>query len=120
MGHASNELVDRNHAPAMARPNVAGGDPVPTGGRRPRRLSRQRSVWLGLAAVATFATGCASGAVQSADTPLTSAGVEGGSGDEIGRLPDVVVNDVGAGTEVSLQTLVPSEQPILLWFWAPH
>lgn len=35
-------------------------------------------------------------------------------------LPDLVVDDVGAGTKVNLASLVPSAQPVLLWFWAPH
>jgi hypothetical protein len=35
-------------------------------------------------------------------------------------LPDLVVDDVGAGTKVDLASLVPSPQPVLLWFWAPH
>lgn len=34
-------------------------------------------------------------------------------------LPSVQVKDV-AGGEVDLAGLVPSEQPILLWAWAPH
>lgn len=34
-------------------------------------------------------------------------------------LPEVQVKDV-AGGEVDLAALVPSEQPILLWAWAPH
>ena len=33
-------------------------------------------------------------------------------------LPDVTVDNVAGGT-MNLATLVPSPQPILLWFWAP-
>ncbi len=35
-------------------------------------------------------------------------------------LPDLVVDDVGAGTKVNLASLAPSPQPLLVWFWAPH
>ncbi|MGH9155624.1 MAG: hypothetical protein ACRD1K_07295 [Acidimicrobiales bacterium] len=35
-------------------------------------------------------------------------------------LPDLVVDDVGAGAKVNLASLVPSPQPLLVWFWAPH
>ena len=35
-------------------------------------------------------------------------------------LPDVSVEDVGAGTQVNLASLLPADQPILLWMWAPH
>lgn len=33
-------------------------------------------------------------------------------------LPDMVVDDV-AGGSVNLASLVPSPEPILVWFWAP-
>ncbi len=35
-------------------------------------------------------------------------------------LPDVSVQDVGAGTQVNLASLLPADRPILLWMWAPH
>ena len=35
-------------------------------------------------------------------------------------LPDLTVDDVGAGTKVNLASLAPSPQPLLVWFWAPH
>ena len=35
-------------------------------------------------------------------------------------LPDVSVEDVAAGTQVHLASLLPAEQPILLWICAPH
>jgi hypothetical protein len=35
-------------------------------------------------------------------------------------LPDVLVHDVTAGTQVSLSSLLPADRPILLWMWAPH
>ena len=35
-------------------------------------------------------------------------------------LPDVSVQDVGAGAQVNLASLLPADRPILLWMWAPH
>ena len=35
-------------------------------------------------------------------------------------LPDLEVVDVATGTPVQLRSLVPSDRPTLLWFWAPH
>ncbi len=36
------------------------------------------------------------------------------------QLPDVVVDDVGAGNKVNLRNLAPADTPILLWMYAPH
>jgi len=36
------------------------------------------------------------------------------------QLPDVVVDDVGAGNKVNLRNVVPADTPILLWMYAPH
>jgi hypothetical protein len=35
-------------------------------------------------------------------------------------LPDLVLNDLTNGRDVNLRNLVPQEQPILLWMYAPH
>ena len=35
-------------------------------------------------------------------------------------LPDVVVDDVGAGNKVNLRNVSPSDKPVLLWMYAPH
>ena len=35
-------------------------------------------------------------------------------------LPDVVVDDVGAGNKINLRNVSPSEKPVLLWMYAPH
>jgi len=35
-------------------------------------------------------------------------------------LPDLSVDDVAAGTKVDLSSLAPADQPLLVWFWAPH
>ncbi len=36
------------------------------------------------------------------------------------QLPDVVVDDVGAGNKVNLRNVAPADTPILLWMYAPH
>ena len=36
------------------------------------------------------------------------------------QLPDVVVDDVGAGNKVNLRNVAPAATPILLWMYAPH
>ena len=36
------------------------------------------------------------------------------------QLPDVVVDDVGAGNKVNLRNIATAETPILLWMYAPH
>ena len=35
-------------------------------------------------------------------------------------LPDVKVRDVATGEALSLASLLPSDRPLLAWFWAPH
>ena len=35
-------------------------------------------------------------------------------------LPDVVLDDVGAGNKVNLRNVVPSDEPVLIWMWAPN
>jgi hypothetical protein len=37
-----------------------------------------------------------------------------------GDLPDVELINVVNGEARSLASLVPSDRPLLLWFWAPH
>ena len=35
-------------------------------------------------------------------------------------LPSVELVDVGTGATVNLASFAPADQPIVLWFWAPH
>ena len=35
-------------------------------------------------------------------------------------LPKVTVVDLQGGPDVDLSTFLPAEQPLLVWFWAPH
>lgn len=53
-----------------------------------------------------------------APTPGPEPGPAGGTKASV--LPDLVVDDVGARTKLNLTSLVPSPQPLLVWFWAPH
>lgn len=34
--------------------------------------------------------------------------------------PDLVVDDVGRGSEANIANILPSDRPVLLWTWAPH
>jgi hypothetical protein len=104
--------------------------------KRPLRLAT-----LAAAAAAVLLVGCGGGGgsapTAAAGPPTTTAGTlptldgpeptavapaprapEAPDGRSV--LPDLVVDDVGAGTKVDLASLVPSPQPVLLWFWAPH
>lgn len=36
------------------------------------------------------------------------------------QLPDVNVVDLATGEEVNLASFAPTDNPIVLWFWAPH
>lgn len=51
------------------------------------------------------------------ETPTTSVAEEPAPPSD---LPDVTVIDLATGGEFSVASLVPSDTPILLWFWAPH
>ena len=75
---------------------------------------------LALAASITLAAcGNDSVKVQSANT---------GAGTEISvatpafknPLPAVTVRDVGAKADLNLQSLLPADKPLVIWFWAPH
>lgn len=64
---------------------------------------------------------------DSTTTPTTAPGDPGppptaapDDGRERVALPDVTVRDVAAGADVDLAALLPSDRPLLAWFWAPH
>ncbi|MBT8214083.1 MAG: hypothetical protein KJP12_02585 [Acidimicrobiia bacterium] len=38
----------------------------------------------------------------------------------VGALPAVEVLDVATGDTVDVSTFLPSDKPLLVWFWAPH
>lgn len=54
---------------------------------------------------------------QEPEAPVTSAAEEPTPPSD---LPDVPLIDLATGAEFSVASLVPSDTPILLWFWAPH
>jgi hypothetical protein len=35
-------------------------------------------------------------------------------------IPDVAVELVGTGSTVPLRSVIPADEPTLVWFWAPH
>jgi hypothetical protein len=49
-------------------------------------------------------------------------GVEVDAASEIDSnlFPDLVVDDVTREKKVNLRNVVPSDNPVLLWMWAPH
>lgn len=52
-----------------------------------------------------------------------TAPASGGSAEPVrpgSILPSVRLTDVRSGGTVDLASLVPAQQPLLLWFWAPH
>lgn len=74
-----------------------------------------------------LATGGGGDTSGSQSSPSAPASVEPGgvpsSGDAASarnQLPDVTVIDVATGSEVNLRALVPADNPLVLWFWAPH
>ena len=58
-------------------------------------------------------TGAEPGASESAAPVEALVGIS----DDV---PDLELIDVFTGGPVSLRSLVPSETPLLFWFWAPH
>ena len=40
--------------------------------------------------------------------------------DQKPAVPDVVVMDLATGNDFALASVVPSDRPVLIWFWTPH
>lgn len=70
---------------------------------------------VGLAACGEGGDPSAGSAVTTAGNPRAAAAAAPGS-----AIPAVTVLDVGSGDEFALGSIVPSERPVLVWFWAPH
>lgn len=79
-----------------------------------------------LGALAVFGFGACGG---GADEDGTSAADRGEAPASAARAPEaqgssaipaVDVIDVSSGEEFALGGLVPSDRPLLIWFWAPH
>lgn len=58
--------------------------------------------------------------LDSAQAPVTAPAPAGAPDAGKSVLPDLTVDDVGAGTKVNLASLAPAPEPLLVWFWAPH
>lgn len=56
-----------------------------------------------------------SGAEAPRSLASPSQGAEPGS-----AIPAVNVREIPLGSEFALGSLVPSDRPVLVWFWAPH
>jgi hypothetical protein len=58
----------------------------------------------------------------SGAAPTTTGEAPAGSATTSARtvVPDVVVRDVGTGSDVNVRALGLAERPTLYWFWAPH
>ena len=70
---------------------------------------------------AAQATGSTLPSLSTPDpTPSSPATTLAPAEREKAALPQVTVDDVGAGTKVDLASLSPSSQPLLVWMWAPH
>ena len=65
-------------------------------------------------------SGSASSDPASTDPPPTQPAATDPAAEVVEPLPDVSVQDVAAGTQVNLASLLPADRPILLWMWAPH
>lgn len=98
-------------------------------------MSRLRARWqaavIAGAVAALGLAACGGGDAGSSDSGLAASeqattpeaqGSEPGTGTE-GRnsaIPEVSVLDVASGEQFALGSVVPSDLPVLVWFWAPH
>ena len=97
----------------------------PPGSRSVESLKRRKPSWatrpatIGVLAVvlALVFAGCGSGQETA---PGTAAPADVGDGAVANALPDLSVSDLATGEPMALQSLVPADRPVLLWFWAPH
>lgn len=83
--------------------------------------ARARALLVALVATAGVAAACGSdsdGDLLGDAGPVPEIEVAAASADS--TLPAVVVRDVGAEEWVQLADNLPREQPLLVWFWAPH
>jgi hypothetical protein len=80
------------------------------------RRSRLLSLTVGVALVASACGGVPEASVDPGprpSIPLTDPA-------SAQLLPEVTVWDVGAKEWTQLANILPAEQPVLVWFWAPH
>lgn len=55
-----------------------------------------------------------------APEPAPEAVTESGDPPPASDLPSVDVVNVATGASVNLASFAPADQPLVLWFWAPH
>lgn len=84
---------------------------------RKRRPNRVLATLALTATAALIAAACSGGAESTTgerpDLPVAESSSES-------PLPQVTVWDVGESEWVQFADLIPSDKPVLLWFWAPH
>lgn len=83
----------------------------------------RRSLLVLLVAVLTATVACGGDGTGGA----TGSGNGVGAGDRTGsaggpvlELPSLPLRDVATGATVDLAELLPADQPLLVWAWAPH
>jgi hypothetical protein len=64
--------------------------------------------------------GSAGSGAAPAEQPRAAGPPAPGTVPQTSAIPDVSVLEVASGDEFSLGSIVPSERPVLVWFWAPH
>lgn len=95
-------------------------------------MVRARRQWHVAVAVATLAalglvacgggggSGSAGSGAPTAEAPRGAGPPAPGTAPRTSAIPEVTVLDVTSGDEFALGSIVPSERPVLVWFWAPH
>ncbi len=56
----------------------------------------------------------------AAQTPAPEPATETDAPAPASDLPSVELVDVATGASVNLASFAPADQPLVLWFWAPH
>ena len=117
------------HSGAIAKRSVNrrgshGGGNHTVGMRMPRPVrTRVATVAVG-SALALAACGGGGSSSEPAGSTLPALPdaieLEPAADNAANQLPDVVVDDIGAGNKVNLRNAAPAETPILLWMYAPH
>jgi hypothetical protein len=70
-----------------------------------------------LAATACGGDGDRTGSGTGTGTKSTRSESTGGA---VLELPSIPLRDVATGASVDLAELLPADQPLLVWAWAPH
>ena len=98
---------------------VGNGPLVPSGSLGMTRLRGSRRLAALAASIVLVAAACSSPPEASVDPgPRPDLAVANPASTQF--LPQVTVWDVGEQEWVQLANFLPAEQPVLVWFWAPH